>query len=202
MPRLSPVRIFPWDAASTRGAAQNGQHACAPCLGRRCRGIPLSRHSQPAGTTTPRTPTQQDSGQQLAGARPAVQTRPTVGRQGQTRQCRARGHRPGTGRCCVGYCPGGASDTIQAYPSLERPRLWPNILRRCTNGHEQRRRPGVVSPAAACREPTGTLVPRWRQAPDGGKYGGPQPTHISRINHRFLLAPPLLMHKGKKMMRT
>ena len=70
------------------------------------------------------------------------------------------------------------------------------ILRRCAHGHEQRRRPGVVSPSAAFREPTGTLVPRWRQAPDGGKEGGTQPTESRRINRRLFLAPPLCMHKG------
>ena len=33
--------------------------------------------------------------------------------------------------------------------------------------------------------PTGTLVPRMRQAPDGGKEGGTQPTDISVINRRY-----------------
>jgi len=70
------------------------------------------------------------------------------------------------------------------------------ILRRFANGHEKRRGPGVVEPSAAFREPTGTLVPRWRQAPDGGKEGGSQPTESSRINRRLFLAPPLFMHKG------
>ena len=69
-------------------------------------------------------------------------------------------------------------------------------LRRCAHGHEQRRRPGWVSPSAAFREPTGTRVPRWRQAPDGGKEGGTQPTESRRINRRLFLAPPLCMHKG------
>jgi hypothetical protein len=46
--------------------------------------------------------------------------------------------------------------------------------------------------------PTGTLVPRVRQAPDGGKEGGNQPTDISRINRRVLLAPALPIDKGKK----
>jgi hypothetical protein len=38
-----------------------------------------------------------------------------------------------------------------------------------------------------------TLVPRPRQAPDGRKEGGSQPTDISWINRRVLLAPPLPM---------
>src|SRR6267154_2252434 len=46
--------------------------------------------------------------------------------------------------------------------------------------------------------PQGTLVPRLRQAPDGGKEGGNQPTHISVINRRVLLAPALPIKKGKK----
>jgi hypothetical protein len=47
-----------------------------------------------------------------------------------------------------------------------------------------------------------TLVPRARQAPDGRKYGGSQPTDISRINRRLLLAPALPMTKvnGRKNM--
>ena len=71
------------------------------------------------------------------------------------------------------------------------------LLRRCAHGHAQRRRPGVVSPSAAFREPTGTLVPRWRQAPDGGKEGGTQPTESRRINRRLFLAPPLCMRTGE-----
>jgi len=37
-----------------------------------------------------------------------------------------------------------------------------------------------------------------RQAPDGCKEGGTQPTESSRINRRFFLAPPLFMRKGEK----
>jgi hypothetical protein len=33
--------------------------------------------------------------------------------------------------------------------------------------------------------PAGILVPRVRQAPDGRKSGGRQPTEISRINRRM-----------------
>jgi hypothetical protein len=46
--------------------------------------------------------------------------------------------------------------------------------------------------------PQGTLVPRMRQAPDGGKEGGSQPTDISVINRRLLLAPPPPRDKRKK----
>ena len=41
-------------------------------------------------------------------------------------------------------------------------------------------------------------MPRARQAPDGGKEGGSQPTDTSRINRRLLLAPPLPMYGGQK----
>jgi hypothetical protein len=51
-----------------------------------------------------------------------------------------------------------------------------------------------------------TRVPRARQAPDGRKSGGRQPTDISRINRRVLLAPALPMdvngRKGKNIMKT
>jgi hypothetical protein len=43
--------------------------------------------------------------------------------------------------------------------------------------------------------PQGTLVPRMRQAPDGGKEGGSQPTDISVINRRVFLAPALPLDK-------
>ena len=47
--------------------------------------------------------------------------------------------------------------------------------------------------------PTGALVPRVRQAPDGGQSGGSQPTDISVITRRILLAPALPMnHLAKK----
>src|SRR5262245_37166065 len=39
--------------------------------------------------------------------------------------------------------------------------------------------------------PPGTLVPRMRQAPDGGTEGGSQPTELSVSNRRVLLAPTL-----------
>ena len=48
------------------------------------------------------------------------------------------------------------------------------------------------------KRPQGTLVPRWRQAPDGGKEGGSQPTDISVINRRVFLAPALPIDKGEK----
>jgi hypothetical protein len=47
-----------------------------------------------------------------------------------------------------------------------------------------------------------TLVPRARQAPDGRKEGGSQPTESRRINRRLFLAPALAMdavHKMKNM---
>jgi hypothetical protein len=59
-----------------------------------------------------------------------------------------------------------------------------NIVRRGANVYEKRRSPGVVYPSAAFREPTGTRVPRLRQAPDGGKEGRSQSTDSSVINRR------------------
>jgi hypothetical protein len=47
--------------------------------------------------------------------------------------------------------------------------------------------------------PTGMLVPRVRQAPDGGQSGGTQPTDSSTINRRLCLAPTLPMDIGEKM---
>jgi hypothetical protein len=52
--------------------------------------------------------------------------------------------------------------------------------------------------------PQGPLVPRMRQAPDGGKEGGSQPTDSSVINRRVFLAPalPIDETKGKNMRQT
>jgi hypothetical protein len=46
--------------------------------------------------------------------------------------------------------------------------------------------------------PQGILVPRMRQAPDGCTSGGSQPTDISVINRRVLLAPALPIDQGEK----
>jgi len=48
------------------------------------------------------------------------------------------------------------------------------------------------------KRPPGRLVPRARQAPDGGQAGGTQPTERSRINRRLFLAPACPMHRGQK----
>ena len=48
---------------------------------------------------------------------------------------------------------------------------------------EAQPRCGVI--LGSVKRPQGMLVPRVRQAPDGGKEGGSQPTDISVINRRF-----------------
>jgi len=70
------------------------------------------------------------------------------------------------------------------------------VTQQVSGVHRQRRSPGVVYPSTAFRDPEGILGPRVRQAPDGGKEGGSQPTESSRSNRRILLAPTLRMHKG------
>jgi hypothetical protein len=65
-------------------------------------------------------------------------------------------------------------------------------------GHWPRRRPGVVSPAPACRDPQGIREPSGRQAPDGGQAGGTPPTERRRRTRRRFRAPPLPMHDGQK----
>jgi transposase len=49
------------------------------------------------------------------------------------------------------------------------------------------------------RRPTGLLVPRMRQAPDGGQEGGTQPTASSVLNRRVFLAPALPRDKRTKL---
>ena len=68
--------------------------------------------------------------------------------------------------------------------------------------------PGFSSPSAEVQPRYGAtlvsvkrvniLAPRARQAPDGYKEGGSQPTASSRINRRVLLAPPLAMDAMKQ----
>jgi len=48
------------------------------------------------------------------------------------------------------------------------------------------------------RRPPGTRGPRMRQAPDGGKAGGSQPTDSSVINRRVFLAPALPLDETKE----
>jgi len=93
VPGMSALRIFLWAAAPTGEEGENWQHPCAPCVGRRRLGVPLSREGQPPSTTAPRTPTQSDAGHPLEGASPAVQTLPPPGGEGETCQCCDRGHR-------------------------------------------------------------------------------------------------------------
>src|SRR5262245_18659508 len=52
------------------------------------------------------------------------------------------------------------------------------------NGPRQRRRPGVVEPAAALRDRKGFSSLECGPAPDGGTEGGSQPTDSSVINRR------------------
>ena len=114
-------------------------------------------------------------------------------------------HAPGVpgaiARACVGFVWAMAKEGPR---TLSRPTdpfrdhvLVGKTVSRDAHGHAKRRSPGVVSPSAACRGPTGPRVPRWRQAPDGGKDGGTQPTESRRIPRRLFLAPPLFMRKGE-----
>jgi hypothetical protein len=66
---------------------------------------------------------------------------------------------------------------------------------------QKRRRPGVGSPAAACRGVARSRGPRARQAPDGGQEGGSQPPASRRSNRRLFRAPPLPMYGGQKTSR-
>jgi len=58
------------------------------------------------------------------------------------------------------------------------------ITQQIANGHWKRPQPRCGGTLDRVTRPSGMLVPRVRQAPDGRKEGGTQPTDISKINRR------------------
>jgi transposase len=63
---------------------------------------------------------------------------------------------------------------------------WRWVARSCRGVHllSAEAQPRCGGTRGGVRRPTGMLVPRLRQAPDGGKEGGPQPTDSSVSNRR------------------
>src|SRR5689334_18868623 len=98
----------------------------------------------------------------------------------------------------VGHGQGGPGHPVRRRSIILARMPQNSATRKGANVQRERRSPGGVSPSAALRGSERIREPRQRQAPDGGKEGGSQPTESSRINRRVLLAPALPMHEGKK----
>jgi hypothetical protein len=147
---------------------------------------------QSSSPTTPGKAPRRDPGDQLASPGPALHT--VSPPDGHRQQCPSGRGRHGPSMAClyVGHGPAHDGDTQgiktaagcrQSAPRCSRPSA--ETQPRCggTLGGGMRRR--------------GTLVPRMRQAPDGGKEGGSQPTESSVINRRVFLAPALPIDQRK-----
>jgi hypothetical protein len=188
--------ICQWGAASAGQPDQNRAYPGAACAGRRGLGVPVSSHRQSAPATAPGKAPSSAPGQQLEGPGPPLHTvAPAHGHRQQGPAGRRR-HGPRMKCFHVGHGPAGCRVTesrklaaacrtsLQGFPPLldETP-------------------PQCSVTLGGVMRPTGTLVPRMRQAPDGGQEGGTQPTDSSVINRRVLLAPALPRDTRKKTMR-
>jgi hypothetical protein len=87
-------------------------------------------------------------------------------------------------------CMGAIATQVAGSPNAERGQR--------VDAHEKGSQPFSEATQPRCgvtrggvMRPTGTLVPRWRPAPDGCKEGGSQPTASSVSNRRVLLVPAL-----------
>src|SRR5215831_7959623 len=161
---LTPSEYSSGGAASAGEHYQDREFPCPAGPGRRCLGIPISGQSQSSSPTTPGKAPRSDPGQQLEGPGPALQT--VSPPDGQRQKCQS-----GRGRHCpsieclyVGHCQAHCCDTkgiktaagcSQSAPRFSRP------------SEETQPRCGVTR--GSVMRPIGTLVPRMRQAPDGGK---------------------------------
>jgi len=180
------VSICQGATAAARQHAQARHDACASCPRRRGVGLPVSGHRQAAPAPAPGKAPRSAAGHPLEGTRPARHTVAPAPGQRQTGPAGRRRH--GAGRACLAVGHGQARGqataglTMPAGASTGSPRLH-------RLSAETQPRCGVT--LGGVRRPTGTRVPRMRQAPDGGTSGGTQPTESSVSNRRVFLAPAL-----------
>jgi len=162
------------------------------CPGRRRVGLPVSGASQPSPATASREAPRRDPGPQLEGPGPALHTGSPADGHRQTCPSSRRRHGPGIACLSVGD---GPPDCC-AIASRKRAAGCRTSSRECSRpSAETQPRCGVT--LGRVQRPQGTLVPRMRQAPDGGQEGGSQPTESSVSNRRVFLAPALPIDKGK-----
>ena len=93
----------------------------------------------------------------------------------------------------MGHCQASCCETEGIKPAAGCSQSSPGFSR---PSEETQPRCGVT--LGGVMRPQGILVPRMRQAPDGCKEGGSQPTDSSVINRRVLLAPALPIDQGEK----
>ena len=148
--------------------------------GRRRLGLSRPSPGEPTSATATRTTTQHHPGHQLEGPGQALSTRPTTRLTRDTCQRGHRGHGAGAGGLHGGHGQRGAGHTLR--PS-ERAASTLNGEGSQPASDETPPRCGVT--LARVKRPCGILVPRARQAPDGGPSGGRQPTDSRRLNRRI-----------------
>jgi hypothetical protein len=187
-------RLCQWAAASARQPAHAGQYPGASGSRRRRRGVPVSSARQSAPATAPGNAPRRAPGQQWASARPALHTGSPGDGQRHTCPSRRCGHGPGMQGLQVGHGPAGG----RAAARLKMTGCCQTSLRGFHPLAEAAQpRCGVT--LGSVQRPHGPLVPRVRQAPDGGKEGGTQPTDSSVINRRVFLAPPPPIDKKENL---
>jgi hypothetical protein len=191
--RAHPRGIGAWGTPAPGPPDQDGACPGAACPGRRGLGRPLAGHRQSPAPPPPGPAPRRDPGHPRAGPGPALHT-----------GAPPEGHRhPGpAGRGRQGPRSACLSGGLGHAPCWDTQGLKPAAG--CSQGTPRCSRPSAATQPrggatlGGVRRPQGPLGPRRRPAPDGGTAGGSQPTDISRINRRILLAPPLPMSRGQQ----
>ena len=196
-PRRPALGLTP--SASSRGGRRHQGGRTTP-------GPPQARRARVAGAWAARSPAQgsRPLPRRLAQRPAAIHARRG---QAQVRRCpRARPPRatgtqatPGGGalaRACRA-CRGARATQGAGAPHAASGRCGDAPVRGChpVSAETQPRCGGTLG---GVLRPQGPRVPRWRQAADGGKEGGPQPTERSGSTRRVFLAPALPREQGKK----
>jgi hypothetical protein len=188
----TPLGICQWSAASAGQYDQDGPYPCPSCPGRRGLGLPVSGHRQASSPPALGKAPHSAPGPQGEGPRPALHTVPPPEDHRPTGPSGRGRHGSRIAGLSVGHCPAHGGDTAGRKPAAGCRHSAPRFSRLSA---ETPPRCGVT--LGGVMRPTGTLVPRRRQAPDGGKEGGSQPTESSVLTRRVFLAPALPRDKGK-----
>ena len=171
--------VCQWGAASAGQHDEDRHYPCPSCLGRRRLGLPVSGPRQSAPPTAPGTAPRRALGDQLASPGPALYT-----------VSPAHGHRQKGPPRCRGHCLSMACLSVCHGPACGSETQSRQRAAGCRHSAPRFLRPSAAPPPrcgvtlGSVTRPQGTLVPRRRQAPDGGTEGGSQPTESSVINRR------------------
>lgn len=170
LPRPAPRSRFAGRAPPARGDPARRQAPCPSGADRRRLGGPRAGHTQAAPPLTPGPPPQRPPGPQRDGPRAAVPPRSAPEGPRHTGHPRRGGDGPGPGGRAGGQCPAAAEDARRRSGGWRWPPTPP-----VGHGPRQRRRPGVVSPSAACSggsQPAGLARGR---PPTAARPVGPTP---------------------------